>query len=129
MSLSETEILTLFKNNLLEFIDNLVELCPNESELVVYRILLENSVPIEVAITQFGKVIIPLKEMIDKKDEKFFLENHNIFGSAKNNDVIKWKRVWTESNLDASDKESIWKWLSLFLKITQMYFKQKNNQV
>lgn len=121
MSLGKIEILLLYKNNMLEFLDNLIELCPEESELIMFRILLENQIPIEDAISNMAKVMIPLKEVILKKDERFFLDENDIFGKAKQDKVIKWKQVWVKKNLNKSDRDAIWKWIDLFLKLCEMY--------
>lgn len=122
MSLGKLEILSLFKDNMLQFIDNLVELCPEEGELIMFRILFENQLPIEDTMIRLAKVILPIKEMIIKKNEKFFLEGNDIFGNVKQEKIIKWKQLWLKKNLDSQDREMIWKWLQLFLGLSEMYY-------
>lgn len=121
MSLGKLEILSLFKSNMLEFLDNIATLCPEEQEIIVFRILFENQLPVEDILIKFSRAVIPVKEMIVNKNERFFLDGTNIFGNVKDEKLIKWKRLWTNRNLDKADKEAIWKWLQLFLGLAEMF--------
>jgi hypothetical protein len=122
-TLGKLEILSLFKTKMLQFIDNLVELFPNESDLVVYRLLFESQIPIEHSLSTFrNRVLEPtVKDMITNENEKFFLEDNKVFNGANEQKVIKWKQMWTSHTLDSDDKKQIWKWLKFFLGLAEKY--------
>ena len=121
MTLGKLEILTLFKENVLKFLDALVELFPEESDLIVVRILFENQIPIEESLNVFSSRILPARDMIINKNEQFFLRDDNVFMGINNDKVIRWKKIWLSKKLDNDDKETIWKWLKIFLSLSEMY--------
>jgi len=125
-SLGKLEIISIFKQHMIQFIDNLIELCPEDSELYMFRILFENQIPIEDAIIKISSKIIPLKDMISQKDEKFFLNGNDVFSGVNQSQVIKWKTIWLKKDLDESDKEALWKWASLFVNLCEMYTNVQN---
>ncbi len=121
MSLGRLEILNLFKTNMMQFIDNLVELFPEEAELIMFRIFFENQIPVEISIKKFSAAILPAKEMIRTRNEKFFYGENDVFKGIKEDRVIKWKHLWKNGKLDSSDKEAIWKWMHVFLGLAELF--------
>jgi len=124
--LGKLEILQLFKQNIEAFLNSLVELFPDESDLIVLRIFFENQIPIEEILDRFGKKIIPLKDMIKTRNEQFFLNETDIFsGLNKDDKVIRWKNLWRSKTLSQEDKDVIWQWFDLFLGLAEMYQEHK----
>jgi hypothetical protein len=135
-TLSQLEILSIYKSNVLKFLDSLVDLLKNDetdlSDVIVLRILFENQIPIEESMKKFskklltpiidgGNEIIP-SEMIRKRNDKFFLDYSNLIFAGVNDDkIIRWKQLWRSKRLDKDDREQIWLWMQLFLDLAEMY--------
>ena len=64
-----------FKEKLLEFMEELVDLCPEEPDFIFARMLLKNKNEKEI-YESFYKKCYPLRELIWKKDSDFFLKIH-----------------------------------------------------
>lgn len=122
------EILTLFKNNLIQFFNELIELFPDDGDMIAVRILLDTQVPVEITMTKFAERILPVKNMIKNKDDKFFLSDNPIFNGINGDKVLKWKQIWNSPKLEPSDREAIWKWFNLFLSLAEMYCEHLTNK-
>jgi len=163
--LTTFEILELYKKTILNFLDDLIQILPEEADLIMLRILFENQIPVDESMKKFSKRLftkIKVKEisskrlfgktktenemeispadMIREKNDKFFLENSDIiFGEEKNDDkdketrrkekITRWKNIWESKSLGNDNKESIWKWTSVLLKLAEMYVKNEAYQL
>lgn len=120
--LGKMEILQLFKSNVLKFFDSIIEMFPDESDLIVYRILFESQIPIDDSLRLFASRILPVQQMIKDRNDKFFFDNPTLFTSSQNSDkIIKWKHMWQSKNLNNNDRNMIWKWIDLFVALAQKY--------
>jgi hypothetical protein len=128
--MSEIEILKQFKNALISFLDELIGQFPSEGDLVIFRIFLKDRVPIDNIINYFILSILPLKKMIDERDEDFFLNKCELFesiqGSEKKGKVNRFKRLWRSESLDDDDKRVVWEWFDSFIFLSEKYQKCKN---
>jgi hypothetical protein len=128
-TLSTLEILHLYKTNVIKFLESLVELFPEESDLIVVRILFENQIPIEESMKKLCLKVIPSSAMIKARDAEFFIKNaNNIFSGADTDRVFHWKEMWNSKRLDKADKENIFKWLDLFLGLAEMYIQNEKKK-
>jgi len=121
---SEIELLTHLKTQLVNFLDELIESFPKEPDFVIFRIFVNDRLPITDIMKYITINLCPLQDMIKNKDEKFFL-NHNIlfekFDDQERNKVNHFKDLWLSGNLDNEDKETMWKWFSSFIYIGNKY--------
>ena len=118
---SKFDCLVVFKKNLIEFLDALMELLPQEKDLITLRVMFESKIPIEMAMDIFYQRIIPYRKMVEQKDERFFLEATDLFSGIQKNKVSYFKDLWQSSNLTDDDRQTLWRWFSLFLKIALKY--------
>lgn len=125
--LTKLEILSRYKSNMLKFLDSLIEIFPEDPDLIVIRILLETQIPIEESLKKFSARILPNAEMVRKRNEKFFLNDTDMFSGINNDKVVKWKNMWTSGRLDSDSKETIFKWFDLFLSLAETYTNNKFN--
>jgi len=121
MSMSKFEILKLFRQKLIEFLDALVEKLPKERDIVVLRVLFSDQIPIEKAIEVFSSRILPYEDMVINKDERFFLECSDLFEGVKGDKVHYFKNLWTSPTFTEEDKEVLWQWFKCFLKLALKY--------
>lgn len=125
--MSSIQILSDFKSNLIQFFDELIEQFPSESELVLIRIFLNDQVPIESVMNYFIKDILPHKELVKARDGEFFMSNNILFGRRLDKTKPNYfKNLWRSTQLDAQDREVIWKWFDNFIKIAEKYMKAKS---
>ena len=105
-----------FKEKLLEFMEELVDLCPEEPDFIFARMLLKNKNEKEI-YESFYKKCYPLRELIWKKDSDFFFENSSLFDlSADKSDHFK--ELYTKS-ITKQDQDCIWSWLNLFIQFCE----------
>lgn len=122
MSSTEIVILQRFKLGLVEFLDELINWMPNDEELVATRILVNDQMPIVVLMEKFIQHLLPLESQIVNKEEKFFLNDPQVFGSVKDQDrVLSLKKLWLNKEFTYADKEKAWKWMEFFVKCTKLY--------
>ena len=121
MSLSQLDLLRIFKDNLVKFLDALVAQLPTETDLVIIRIMLGDTLPVEHVMNIFSKRILPYTDYIQRKDSKFFMECTDLFEGLKADKVTYFKRLWQSSSFNDEDREQLWKWFALFSKLAVMY--------
>lgn len=126
--MSSEDILLEFKNQLINFFDELINQFPSEGDLVVIRLFLSNQIPIRDVMNNFNYQLNKdnklFKTMIKNRDEQFFLDN-NLFdmaGSSRDK-VSHFKRLWRSGVLDDEDKQVMWRWVDSFVYLTDKYAK------
>lgn len=122
---SVINILQRFKSGYMQFIDELLEQFPDEPDLIIIRVFFEDQVPVSVVADAFIQHVLPHRDMIAKRDEKFFLENNHIFGMLDTGKVLHFKKLWTSKRLDKDDRDAIWAWFSTFCTLMDAYCKIK----
>lgn len=117
----QVELLVLFKKTMIEFLDELIEQFDQEGDLIVLRFFLSEQIPLETIMNQFNSYVYPMKDMIKNRDEKFFLERDNIFGSSPKDKVIHFKELYMKMAKD--DRVTLWTWFDTFIMICEKYKK------
>ena len=121
--MSKIQILIDFKNSLVNFLDELIEQFPEEGDLVVARIFLNDQVPIEQIMNVVITKLLPLKDMVKRKDEDFFINNNVLFEQINKDKVNRFKILWRSDRLDNEDRLVIWRWYELFISLAEKYQK------
>ena len=128
--MSTLELLSQFKNNLILFIDELIDQFPEQGDFVIFRIFIKDRIPIADVMNTFVIKILPLKEMIISRNENFFLNHCRIFDNLSNtgdNKVNHFKKLWRSGRLDKEDKKIVWKWFESFIHLSEKYQKIKTH--
>ncbi len=115
-----------FKVILLQFIDELVQMFPSDSDIVLCRILIKDQIPIEAVINIFVKYFINHLDMIDNRDESFFSTGTDEFCQALKLRSNIFHRIWFLENLDDDDKATLWEWIVSISKLVQKCIVIKN---
>ena len=121
--MSKLQILLDFKSNLISFLDELIINFPEEGDLIILRIFLNDQVPIEEVMKTFCEKSLPFKDAIKKRDETFFMNNNSLFEKVNQNKVNHFRKLWTSPKLDEEDKEIIWAWYDTFILLAEKYMK------
>jgi hypothetical protein len=115
----QVELMTLFKKNLLEFFDDLIEQYPQEADLIMYRFFLSEQIPVESLMERFIKFVLPHRAEIAERNENFFIANDNIFGSSPKDKVIHFKNLYLGMNRE--NRETLFEWFDSFLMLVDKY--------
>jgi hypothetical protein len=135
MSLGNFEILQIFKAKMIEFMDVISDIFPDDKDLIAKRILFENHVPIEESMNQFSIRVVPLEgddektrtekasrlTMIRERNDNFIKSNDSLFFGVNAQRLANWKQMWESRKLTKEDRAMIWDWLDLFVRLAQMY--------
>ena len=120
-----------FRDHLIQFLDELIEQFPLEGEFVLIRIFLRDQIPMTDVIGRFMRDLLPLKSMVEKRNERFFLDNTVLYmGSASQTSgylaerVDYFKKLWVSDQLTSEDRLVMWKWMDLFMSIADIYHKR-----
>ena len=119
------KILQKFSETLKQFLDELIEQFPQETDLVIVRVMVNDQIPVEDVMGEFIRRILPFQDHVKTRNEKFFLEEMKLFDGVDGGTVVKFKRLWTSDNLDAEDKDIIWNWFDIFIKLMLSYKNSK----
>lgn len=119
---SEIEILTQLHEQLVEFLDQLIETFPDEGDFIIFRIFVKDKLPIADIMKYIVNKLLPLRDMVKKRDEDFFLNHNILFSQINNPDKINhFKKLWLSENVDEENKEVIWRWFDAFLYLAYKY--------
>ena len=121
--MNKYDILRLFKENLIRFFKELSEQF-KDPEFTLLSILLQTEIPIEDVIKSFSAKIMPYAKMVKERDDQFFITHtKELFkGINVNSDKIDhFKNIWLNTGLTKDDKDALWSWFDLFLKLATKY--------
>jgi hypothetical protein len=104
-----------FRDQLVIFLDELIEQFPQEGDFVIIRIFIKDQLSIYDVIGRFIRDLLPLKEQVSKRDAKFFIQNSILYTGASlaSDKVNHFKNLWLSDKLDDNDRSIIWKWMDL----------------
>ncbi len=126
----ENQLLKELKQNVIDFLNELIEQFPEETDLIWGRIWVETQVSALKLMTNFIQKILPYRDRIDKEDDAFFLDNAGEFiASDKLGKIGHLKMIWKSSKLDVEDRKIIWQWFKAFLFIVDRYVALKTGGV
>lgn len=118
-------VLVMLKEQVINLLDDLIQICPDESDLMLVRLYFQVQTGTEELMQDFIKWVYPWKRQIYEKDETFFRDNDHLFGSLPVDKVRKFKQKLQDGTFDAQDKETIWRYFQVFIKLIEQYNKYK----
>lgn len=122
--MSEISYLVKLKEQLVAFLDELIEAYPKETDFVIFRIFVKDQIPIVTIMGYVIKNLCPLEKRVKAREEDLLL-NHNLlfeeFDTKKLNKVNYFRRLWQSKDTDRDDKETIWRWFESFIEIGLAY--------
>ena len=116
------EILRETRQSLLDFIDDLMVVAPEEKDLIWFHVFVKNQVPMVDVINYIIKNIVPLEPKIAAHDDGYF-KTHAILFEKLNNfktEVNRFKLLW-DRNQNPDDREMVWQWLERFVELGTRY--------
>lgn len=119
------KVLGQLQNQVLNLLDDLLCICPDEPDILIVRLFFESQVDPETLMKGFIKWVHPWKDYIVKHNEKYFEENDHIFGPLPSDKVSYFKEKMKDGTFDTDDKEIIWQYFEVFISLVDQYNKLK----
>lgn len=114
-----------FKTQLTSFFDELIAQFPQEGDLVVMRLYIATQMNI---VDTLNKLILELttndgatRQAIKDRDEAYFLKYPMLSDTNNKYKLNHFKTLWRSGQLDDDDKEVIWSWVNIFVKLADKY--------
>ena len=119
--------LTAFNNQIDNFLDDLITVCPEEKEFKMLKngISLVKKTNPRIILTQFIEMIFPYKEQILLRNEEFFIvkdfqeDFSNVSSDYISMITRKLKNIW-ESGVSESDKVKIWEYFHSLITLAEL---------
>ena len=126
---TEIEYLISFRDNMVKFLDELIEQFPHEASFILIRIFVKDKIPITAVLGRFMMECLPYKKYIKDRNDTFFLNSDMILNKyaedAGLDRIDRFREMWTNDKiLDTDDKQVIWDWFDLFFNIAINYYKK-----
>ena len=116
-------ILNEFRNQLINFLDEIIEHFPTEGDFVIIRMFVKDQIPATDILGRFIRDLLPFQEFVKSRNEEFFLENSLLYtgGKISSNKIDHFSKLWKSDKLDELNKKIIWDWMDLFMKLANSY--------
>lgn len=123
---NELNYLIHFKTQMLKFIDELISIFPHEPSFVIIRIFVNDKIPVKDVLGRFMKECLPFTKAVKDRRDDFFVYSDFIFEQyAKDigeEEIENFKHLWESDILDDDNKDTIWRWMDMFLLISRKYY-------
>lgn len=122
----KTELITSsLREQVLRLLNELVQLFPDETDIMWVLIYLSNSdmLPDEKLMNSFIKWVYPWKQKIHERDETFFTENDHVFGPLPADKVRYFKILFVNGMFKEEDKQALWNYFDVFIACMDQYLK------
>ena len=116
------ELLRKMRDGLLDFLDDLRIILPEEQELIWFQIFVKNQVPMVDVMEYVIKNIVPLESKVNNRDDVYFKKHAVLFeglGHFKK-EVNHFKRLW-EKDQNPEHREMVWVWLKYFIDLGKQF--------
>lgn len=124
--MSKLKVLDLFKKNYIQFFDELIDLFPDEGDIIIMRIMLSDQIPVSKVMDVFINHILPYKEMVVNRDDTFFIDKFGEFENQLNNTRADlFKSIWNSKVLDEENKKVFWQYFDVLIKLSEKYLQSE----
>ena len=116
-----------FKEKMVEFLDELLEIFPQEASFYLIRVFVNDKIPLDAVIGRFMSDCLKFHEYVEQRNDQLFLNTsfmYRSYGEEFGNEQIdRYKEIWLKE-LDNYNKDQIWQWMTLFFKLSMNYYKK-----
>jgi hypothetical protein len=122
---SPSSLVQTFKNSLIEFLDQLIDMFPNESNIVIVRVMVKDVLVIEDLLISFktGLEKEGVRDMIKDHNDQYFMRHDTLFSNIGSSNINEVKRLWQSGSIDAYNKTIVWAWIDRFVKVADLHTK------
>ncbi len=111
------------KEQVLNLLDGLIEVFPSDVQMLFARLYFSDNVDQEKLMKGFVKYVLPWKDQILKRDEKYFEDNEYIFGDIDPTKVEHFKSLIKSGGFSSDDKNVLWDYFAVFISLAEKYKK------
>ena len=90
---------TEIRQYMIQCFDDLITQFPQEQDLIILKVFVENDIPAEQLTKMLHESIYPVRQMIYKKDAEFFLSKFKLFDTLDTSKVNHFKKMWLDPSL------------------------------
>jgi hypothetical protein len=129
LKMSQIQYLKSFKDQMVTFLDELIEKFYDEPAFILIRIFVKDKIPVDAVLGRFMKECLQYKSLVDCRNDKLFTDSGFLcrtYGDSLGQEHIdKFKDIWINPKyLDKDDRKIIWEWMDLFFKLSYNYYKK-----
>jgi len=114
-----------FRDHIIDFLDELIEQFPQEADIIICRIFIKDQISPVYITESFTDSLIEYQDIIKDRNEKFFLDNDNLFSYFEGGKVLHFKKIWESDRLDDDDRDTMWSWMDSFILLARKYDEAK----
>lgn len=123
----EVSVINRIHKGAIQFLDDLIGWLPNNHDLIMARLAVDTQIPAVILADTLLGTILPFKDAIKNRDEKFILSDPNLL-SKGGDKALSLKAIWTGSDFSKDDKDIVWKWLDVFVDLLTLYDNLKRSR-
>ncbi len=117
------KILRQLQDQVLNLLDDLLIICPNEPDMLLIRLFFENQIDTEALMRGFNQWVYPWKKYIKDHNEEYFEKNNHIFGPVPSKKIQHFKTKFKDGTFNSEDKKVIWAYFEVFISLVEQYEK------
>ena len=114
-----------FRDHIIDFLDELIDQFPQEADIIICRIFIKDQISPVYITESFADSLLQYQDIIKDRNEKFFLDNDNLFSYFEGGKVLHFKKIWESDRLDDDDREIMWSWMDSFILLARKYDEAK----
>jgi hypothetical protein len=119
MSVKEINILNRFKNTLVQFLDDLIEVFPTYESFVAMRILVKDQISPIIIMEGFLEDLEHIEQQVSARSDDFFTKDNPVF--TKLNTSSEFSNIWFSKEMDSENKNVMWLWIEDLMKLAKLY--------
>ena len=125
--MSDLKLIGYFKKQVLRFVDEVIEQFPDKPDFLLVKLIVTDKIPLHDMMGRFMQQVLPDKDRIVNRD-LFFFKSDFVKGYENwpnlNRIFTEVKDLYFSERLDDDERETIWKWVELFMRICEKYYIQ-----
>lgn len=109
------------KDQLINFIDDIMEICPDDYHLPIIRAVVCGAFDAREIADSFVEHVLPFQAQIKARNATFFEKNDHIFGPLPQDKVQHFRNLWFSGHFEEEDKKIIWDYFSVFVDLCKKH--------
>lgn len=90
------------------------------STMMVVKVALLTAFKPETLVLHYKNKVLVHKKQIEERNEKFFLENNDLYPGAEKEDINIFKDLWTGNDMmTKNEKETTWEFFDVLVEIVE----------
>lgn len=119
------QLIAYFRDKLVNFIDEIIEQFPDKPDFVLVKLIVKDKVSMTDVMGRYIQTVIPEKDVIVNRNldffKKDFVKGYEDWPNL-NRIFLEVKSLYFSDRLDDDERDTIWKWMDLFLRICEKYY-------